>query len=95
MRVQETVVVTNPIGLHLRAAAQFITLIKKYKCRIWFQRGADLLDARSILCVLQLTAVFGTRLNVLLDGEDAQDASKAVLNFFKNPTSPLSTAPRE
>ena len=84
MRVQETVVVSNPVGLHLRAAAQFITLIKRYRCRIWFQRGADLVDARSILCILQLTAVFGTQLKVVLDGDDAKEALVVVLNFFNN-----------
>ena len=86
MRVQETVVVSNPIGLHLRAAAQFITLTKRFKCRIWLQRGTTLVDARSILCVLQLAAVFGTQLDVVLDGDDAKEALVAVLNFFNSNT---------
>jgi phosphotransferase system HPr (HPr) family protein len=82
MKLNTTVVVNDPLGFHLRAAAQFITMLKHYKCNVWVQKGSDLVDARSIVCLLQLAAIFGTELNVILDGTDASEALSGVLNFF-------------
>ena len=84
MKVNAKVVVRNPVGLHLRAAAELIDLEKKYRCKIWIKKGIELVNARSILCLLQLAAVFGTELNFIFDGDDAMDAMDAIQTFFTN-----------
>jgi phosphotransferase system HPr (HPr) family protein len=84
MKVSKTIVVTDPVGFHLRAAAQFIMMVNKFKCKIWIRKGIEQINGRSILCILQLAAVFGTQLDFILDGDDALDALEAVQNFFSS-----------
>ena len=80
---KKIVVIRLPLGLHLRVIAALIARVKKFRSRIWIQKGITMADARSILNVIELAATFGTELNFILDGDDALDALNAIQDFFR------------
>jgi phosphotransferase system HPr (HPr) family protein len=76
--------VTNPLGLHARAAAQLVRLAGKFRSRIILTRTDNntSADAKSILSVLTLAATRGTELEIKIEGDDEADAMKAIEELF-------------
>jgi phosphocarrier protein len=79
-----TVVVQCRLGLHLRSAARFIEFAKQFRSTIQMQRGAIVVDGKSILGLLLLGASWGTTLQVEARGDDADRAIEAIAAHFKN-----------
>jgi phosphocarrier protein HPr len=75
------VTVVNPLGLHARAAARFVSLAAAYGSRVQVTVGARTVDGTSILGLLLLGAARGTVLTVSADGADAGDAVAALADL--------------
>ena len=76
--------IINPLGLHARAAAQLVRLAGTFKSNIKLMRNDNrvVADAKSILSVLTLAAGKGIELKLIVEGEDENDAFKAVEDIF-------------
>lgn len=75
---EQTVVITNPTGLHARAAAKFVRLSSKFESEI-FVRFRDMeVDGKSIMGVMMLAAASGSELLISASGSD-EDAAVAEL----------------
>lgn len=68
------VVVTNPLGLHARAAARFVHAASAFQSRVRVVKGDRDMDGKSIMGLLLLAAAQGTRLTITADGVDEVDA---------------------
>ena len=66
--------ITNPLGLHARAAARFVHAASAYQSRIRVSRGDQEVDGKSIMGLLLLTAAQGTSVRIAADGVDEIDA---------------------
>lgn len=66
--------VKNKLGLHARAAAIFVRVSNKFSSEILLMKDGYTVDGKSILGVLSLAAVKGTKLEVVAKGEDAEEA---------------------
>jgi phosphocarrier protein len=77
------VVVPWTQGLHLRTAAQLTLVAKRFQSQIQLRVESMVVDARSTLSLLTLGAVEGTRLDILVAGEDEMSALDALQNFFR------------
>jgi phosphocarrier protein HPr len=66
--------VKNRLGLHARAAAIFVRLSNKFSSDIHLMKDGYTVDGKSILGVLSLAAIQGTRLEVVAKGDDADEA---------------------
>ena len=84
MKISKKIKVMDPKGLHLRVAAQLVLLVRKYKSNVFIQKGLGLVNARSVLCLLQLAVVFGAELTFIFDGDDALQALEAIQKFLGN-----------
>ena len=73
-----TVTVTNPLGLHARAAARFVRLASRFACAVRVRRDDREMDGKSILGILLLAAAQGTELEVSADGADEAEAVAAL-----------------
>ena len=49
----------------------------------YVQKGLELVNAKSVICLLQLGAAFGMELNFVLDGDDASQALEAILKLLE------------
>ena len=71
---EASVQISNPLGLHARAAARFVHLANRFRSRVTVIKGSSTVDGKSILGLLTLAAAKGTRLRVTADGEDEEQA---------------------
>ena len=72
--------IVNPLGLHARAAGQLVRLAGNYRSSIFVKRSdqTTTADARSIFSLLSLGAGAGAFIDVLVEGDDADEALAAV-----------------
>ena len=75
---RRTVIVTNPQGLHARPADAFVKLARKFSCKVEVIKDNERVDGKSILAILTLAAVEGTRLVIEAAGQDALAAVDAL-----------------
>lgn len=71
MFVKEVEVV-NQVGLHARPATFFIQKANEYKSSIWVEKEERRVNAKSLLGILSLGIVGGTKIRVIADGADEQ-----------------------
>jgi phosphocarrier protein HPr len=71
-------VVSNQLGLHVRAAAMVVRTMTPFASKVSIRAGGSVADARSVLDLLTLSASKGTKIVVEAEGDDAE-AAVAVL----------------
>lgn len=76
--------ITNEVGLHARPAALFVQTANKFKSTITVKNGDVTANAKSILRVLTLGAGNGAVITVIAEGEDAEQALKALQELLAN-----------
>jgi len=83
--VSETSIqICNKLGLHARAAARFVHLANRFSSRIYVAKTGTRVDGKSILGLLTLAASQGTRLVLIADGEDEQEALRQLAELVHN-----------
>lgn len=81
-RLEQTVTVINPLGLHARAAAQLVKVTARVKCEVSIESEGETVNAKSIMGVLTLAAAQGTEVRIICDGADAKEALEAIVALF-------------
>ena len=79
-----TVTVSNPLGLHARAAAQFVHLASRFESQIRVGRAAKMMDGKSIMGILLLAAARGTALTISAEGTDEAAAVDALVQLVES-----------
>ena len=77
--VSRPATVTNPLGLHARAAARFVHLATRFQSRITVTRNAKVMDGKSIMGILLLAAARGSTIAISADGADECAAVEALV----------------
>ena len=82
--VDSTILVSNELGLHARAAAKLVKTAKEFKSEIVLMNSdrTQEANAKSILSVLALAASCGTELIVKAEGVDEAEAILEVVRLF-------------
>lgn len=73
-----SIVVSNQLGLHARAAAKFVHMAARYESQIRVKRDARIMDGKSIMGILLLAAARGTTLTISAEGPDEEAAVEAL-----------------
>lgn len=84
MSIQIEVIIKNKLGLHLRAAADFVKLAGKYKSDIFVEKDSEQVSGKSIMGIMALAAVEGTKLIIKAEGEDAKEALNKLKGLINN-----------
>jgi phosphocarrier protein len=66
--------IVNRLGLHARAAAKFVTMASGFEADIRLGRGERQVNGKSIMGVMMLAAGKGTQLEIVAEGDDAEQA---------------------
>jgi phosphocarrier protein len=82
--ITRTVTVTNPLGLHARAAARFVHLATRFTSQIRVARDSKVMDGKSIMGILLLAAARGTMLTITADGPDETDAVRSLTELVES-----------
>jgi phosphocarrier protein len=80
----ETITIVNRAGIHARPAALLVQTTKDFKCNIYFEKGKDRINAKSIMGIITLGAAYGTEITIIADGEDEETAVKTLVRLFKS-----------
>ncbi|MBW1729265.1 MAG: HPr family phosphocarrier protein [Deltaproteobacteria bacterium] len=76
--------VRNNLGLHARAAAKIVELVKRHNSELYLRKDDQEVDGSSILSILTLACPKGTELQVRAVGEDSPQLLEALEQLFED-----------
>lgn len=71
-------VIKNRLGLHARAASQFVRLAGNFDSEIFIEKDGQEVNGKSIMGVLILAAGCGSKVKLRAEGNDAEAAVTAL-----------------
>lgn len=82
--VQESVKVSNRLGMHARPAAMFVSHASKFKSEVFIQKQGLKVNGKSIMGVMMLAAEMGSELIISAEGEDEKEAVRVLVELVKS-----------
>lgn len=76
MTIEKTLVIKNKQGLHARPAALFVQIANKFNSDITVSKGRHKVNGKSIMGIMMLEAGYGSKVTLIVNGEDAESAVK-------------------
>ncbi|MEM1156719.1 MAG: HPr family phosphocarrier protein [Verrucomicrobiota bacterium] len=70
--------IKNKLGLHARPAAMFVRIANQFASEITVEKDNEQVNGKSIMGLMMLAAGCGSILIVTAQGDDAEDALKAL-----------------
>ena len=80
--ITKEVVINNQVGLHARPATFFIQKANEFKSSIWIEVEDRRINAKSLLGVLSMGITKGTRISIIAEGPDEEEAVKALTEML-------------
>lgn len=77
-------IVENKLGLHARAASQFVLLANKFESEIFVEKNGKEVNGKSIMGLMMLAAAKGSRLKIRAEGNDAIEAVESLGALIKS-----------
>ena len=77
------IAIPNAAGLHARPAASFVKMAKKFKSHVTLQKAEQSVNGKSVVSIMGLETQQGDLVCVLANGEDAQEAVKALSDWLQ------------
>jgi len=81
--VQVSYTIKNEEGLHARPASDFCKTANSFESKITVIKDGEEYEAKSILMVLCVGAVQGDTIEIRAEGEDEQEAVKALIETLE------------
>jgi phosphotransferase system HPr (HPr) family protein len=82
--ITKEIEIRNKLGLHARAAAKLVHLAARFASDVKVRKNDEEVDAKSILGVLLLAAPKGSRILLMVDGEDEAEAAQSIEDLFES-----------
>lgn len=82
--IQQTITIQNQLGLHTRAAAKLVDVAKRYESKIELIFRNRMIDCKSIMNVITLGAQKDDVLQLMITGNDEQEALSSILQLVNN-----------
>ena len=76
--------ISNPLGMHARAAARFVHAATAFRSHVRVSRGNRTTDGKSIMGILLLAAARGVTLTITADGSDELAAVDALAQLVES-----------
>lgn len=78
MERRSELIIKNRLGLHLRAAAQFVKVAARFPCDVLVEHGPLSVNGKSIMGLATLAAARGTQIVITTRGTSADEAMAAL-----------------
>ncbi|MCD6583572.1 MAG: HPr family phosphocarrier protein [Candidatus Omnitrophica bacterium] len=82
-KIEKEVIVNNIHGLHARPAALFVQLANRYDSTVKIEKDREVVDAKSIIAILSLGVNKGTKIRLIIEGPDANQAWEELKRFLE------------
>lgn len=79
----QQIVIRNRLGLHARAAAQFVKTAGCFQAEVTVESGRQRVNGKSIMGLLLLAAAQGTTLTLRATGEDGASLLRALADLVE------------
>ncbi|MBI3755696.1 MAG: HPr family phosphocarrier protein [Deltaproteobacteria bacterium] len=76
--IKKTLTIGNKLGLHARAAAQFVQAANKFGADIFVEKNGQEVNGKSIMGIMMIAAACGAQITIKANGADAEDAIAAL-----------------
>jgi phosphocarrier protein HPr len=80
--IEKTVMIKNKLGLHARAAVKLMNLANRFNSSVRITKDGNEVDAKSILGILTLAAVKGSKITLKVSGKDEHKAINALIELI-------------
>ena len=82
--ITKEVVINNQVGLHARPATFFIQKANEFKSSIWVEKEERRVNAKSLLGVLSLGIMGGTKIRIIAGGPDEEQAGEELVKLVES-----------
>jgi phosphocarrier protein len=82
--IRQSLTVQNKLGIHTRAAAKLVDIAKKFGSKIELVLRGRNVDCKSIMGVITLGAQKDNIVDLIIQGEDEEQAFAAIEKLFNN-----------
>jgi phosphocarrier protein HPr len=73
-KASKELTIINRLGLHARPSAMFVKTASRFRAEIWVEKDGERVNGKSIMGLMMLAAGQGSKLQVLCEGPDADNA---------------------
>ena len=73
-KASKELTIINRLGLHARPSAMFVKTASRFRAEIWVEKDGERVNGKSIMGLMMLAAGQGSKLHVLCEGPDAENA---------------------
>jgi phosphocarrier protein HPr len=73
-KASKELTIINKLGLHARPSAMFVKTASRFRAEIWVEKDGERVNGKSIMGLMMLAAGQGSKLQVLCEGPDADQA---------------------
>ena len=82
--IEQNLKIINEHGLHARPAAQLVNVAGKFVSDIKILKDGLEVNGKSIMGVMMLAAEKGSEIILIIEGDDEQEAFKAITELINN-----------
>lgn len=82
--ITKEITITNRSGLHARPASLWVQMASRYQSSIKIKSNNSEVDGKSILGILSLGLASGSQFQLIVDGEDEQEAAGNLETLVNN-----------
>lgn len=83
-KTSKTFRIANELGLHARAAAQFVKIASRFGSDVYVTKDSNEVNGKSIMGILMLAAAKGSKITIRTEGTDAKEALEALGELIDN-----------
>ncbi len=76
--IKKTLCINNSLGLHARAAGRFVEITNQFNSDIYLSKDNMVVDAKSIMGIIAMSAHKDDRVDVTIDGIDEEEAMNSI-----------------
>ncbi|MFO8062660.1 MAG: HPr family phosphocarrier protein [bacterium] len=81
--IEKEIEIKNKLGLHARPAALFVKTASTFNSKIEVCRDDTVIDGKSIMGLMMLAAESGSKLKLIIDGDDEERAMKKLVKLIE------------
>jgi len=84
MSINQNIEIINKLGMHARAAAQFVQIASGFNSHIEIEKDGRKVNGKSIMGVMMLAAGKGSEVILYADGEDEDESIQKLMELINN-----------
>lgn len=77
-------IIENKTSLHARPASKFVQVANEFKSDIFIEKGNTRVNAKSIMGVMTLGAGRGSKIRLIVDGIDQEEALETLSQLIQS-----------